>query len=57
MATFKPNSICRNTPRHKTPDDAIRQTSVRTHNGTELVKNATPDAVILKSERGEMSEG
>ena len=52
MATFKPNGIRRNTPTHATADDAIRHTSDRTHNGTELVKNATPDAAILKSENG-----
>jgi len=52
MATFKPNGIRRNTPTHATADDAIRHTSDRTHNGTELVKNATPDAAILKSEKG-----
>jgi len=51
MATFKPNGIRRNTPTHATADDAIRQTSDRTHNGTELVKNATPDAAILKSDK------
>ena len=52
MATFKPNGIRRNTPTHATADDAIRHTSDRTHNGTELVKNATPDAAILKSDKG-----